>query len=97
MEGLTRFVSSFKDGKDGNRVETNTSTNERNRAFEAMPQQTNVAAALPFSIEGILSGTKCGAAIATESSRKHFKSQVPSPLVPIKGESESLKKNISSV
>ena len=67
-------------------------------ASEAMPQQTNVAAALPHLVlKGFWVEQNVGAAIATESSRKHFKSQVPSPLVPIKGESESLKKNVSSV
>lgn len=84
MEGLTRFVSSFKDGKDRNRAENKTSADERNAVSEAVPQQNSVAAALPFSIEGILSGTKCGAAIATDSSSKKCKSQLPSPLVPIK-------------
>lgn len=73
MEGLTRFVSSFK---DGDRAVMERSKDKRNELPERPRQQTTRgAAALPFSIEEILSGTKCGTELGKDQNRRQDMSQ----------------------
>ena len=56
MEGLKKFVSSFE---DGDRTGTERRKDEGNAVPVTPREATRTTAALPFSIEGILSGTKC--------------------------------------
>lgn len=72
MEGLKKFVSSFKDGDP---AETKKCKKGERSAATEEPRENNKTAALPFSIEGILSGTECGVDLGKDLNRKQDKTQ----------------------